>query len=120
MRDKELKSNKNEILMKSILKVCMGIEERDTWVGNMGPWALGFVGFEWVYCGIYVPLSSKAHDGLRLVNLRFTPEQHQQSCHNCDGAQSKFTGDEHIDVGARASGAEEGSELTVDDEHESK
>ena len=46
MRDKELKSNKNEILMKSILKVCMGIEERDTWVGNLGPWALGFVGFE--------------------------------------------------------------------------
>ena len=33
-------------LWKSILTVRMGIEEWDTWVGNLGPWALGFVGFE--------------------------------------------------------------------------
>ena len=79
MRDKELKTYKNEIFMKSILKVCMGIEERGTWVGNPGPWALGFARFECVYCGAYMPLSSKARDGLRLVDLRYTPEQLQQS-----------------------------------------
>ena len=55
-----------------------------------------------------------------LHDLHCTPKQHQQSCHNRDGAQGKFTGGEHINVGARASGAKEGSELTVDDEHESK
>ena len=36
MRDKKLKPNKNKIFMKTILKECMGIEEWDTWVSEVG------------------------------------------------------------------------------------